>query len=117
MVGVSLSPMHNVGIYRTHWAIYQNVLIGNNHVQIKSKGTKNIFRMPKLHSKRRLARHNAAVADEDGPRETLSESVGHDCVHTKGDDCDKNKPSWVCAQNIDECRRGAKTYGALGFHL
>ena len=97
MVGVSLSPMHNVGIYRTHWAIYQNVLIGNNHVQIKSKGTKNIFRMPKLHSKRRLAHHNAAVADEDGPRETLSESVGHDFVHTKGDDYDKNEPSWVCA--------------------
>ena len=66
--------------------------------------------MPKLHSKRRLAHHDAAVADEDGPKQTLSESF----VRTKGDECDKNQPSWVNAQNIDECRCGAKTYGALG---
>jgi hypothetical protein len=39
MVGVSLSPMHNVGIYRTHWAIYQNVLIGKHHEK-KIKGHK-----------------------------------------------------------------------------
>jgi len=105
-----VGPMHNVVIHRTHWAIYQNVLIRQNHVQIKSKGTKNIFRMPKLHGKRRLVHHDAAVADEDGPKQTLSESF----VRTKGDECDKNQPSWVNAQNIDECRCGAKTYGALG---
>jgi hypothetical protein len=40
MVGVSLSPMHNVGIYRPHWAIYQNVLIGNNHVQKNQRAQK-----------------------------------------------------------------------------
>jgi hypothetical protein len=28
MSGVSLSPMHNVGIYRTHWAIEKKLYNG-----------------------------------------------------------------------------------------
>jgi len=107
MVGVSLSPMHNVGIYRTHWAIYQNVVIGNNHEK-KSKGTKNIFRVPKLQSKRRLAHHDAAVANEDGPKQTLSESVGHHFVRTKGDECDKTSLTRFAhkiSTNVDVARK------------
>jgi len=45
MSGVSLFPMHNVGIYRTHWAIQKNYngkesLNGNQKKEWKNKHIK-----------------------------------------------------------------------------
>jgi hypothetical protein len=67
MSGVSLSPMHNVGIYRTHWAIEKNDITGWNEKNIRRENI-NALRVQKLQSKRRLAHHDTAVADEGGRR-------------------------------------------------
>ena len=66
----------------------------------KSKGTKNIFRMPKLQSKWRLAHDDAAVAD--------------DFVRTKGDECDKtslNEFAHKISTNVDVARKLTAYWG------
>ena len=74
----------------------------------KSKGKKNTLRVQKLQSKKRLAHHDTAVADEGGRRQTLSESVGHHFVRTKGDECDKtslNEFAHKISTNVDVARK------------
>jgi len=65
MDDVSLSLIHNAGIYRTHWAIQKN----KNREKSRGKKLKvkiNTLGVQKLQSKRGLAHHSAAVADECG---------------------------------------------------
>jgi hypothetical protein len=65
MDDVSLSPMHNAGIYRTHWAIQKNMNREKSRKKKFQKQNKHI-KSAKLQSKRGLAHHDAAVADECG---------------------------------------------------
>jgi len=66
MDDVSLSPMHNAGIYRTHWAIQKNMNWEKSRGKKELKGKINTLGVQKLQSKRGFAHHNAAVADECG---------------------------------------------------
>jgi len=66
MSGVSLCSIRNVCIYRAHWAIQKMYIVGGNVKKKHGKGELNALRVQKLQSKRRLAHHDTAVADEGG---------------------------------------------------
>jgi len=81
--------MHNVGIYRTHWAIEKKIYItGWNEKDIRRENI-NALREQKVQSKRRLAHHDTAEADEGGRRYAFGEGVSDHLMCAQRDEFDK----------------------------